>query len=75
MVKEFINWVARAKLRADVREMERTLNKMERLYNNLKTNDFTTFSLAFSIDSKIQECQEIMKGLKHRVKELGSKIF
>jgi hypothetical protein len=70
MLKEFINWVDRAKLRATVREMERALNKMERLYNNLKTNDFATFSLAFSIDGKIQECQELMKGLKHRVKEL-----
>jgi hypothetical protein len=37
MVKKFINWVARTKLRATVREMERTLKKMERLYNNFHT--------------------------------------
>ena len=75
MVKEFIKWIEYVLMCAHVRAMERTLKKMENLYNNFKTNDFNTFSLAFRIDTKIQECQNIMKSLKHRVKELDPKNF
>lgn len=75
MIKEFIKWVKYALMCAHVREMERTLKRMEYLYNSFKTDDLLTFSLVYSIDSKVQECQEIIKGLKHRVKELDPKNF
>jgi hypothetical protein len=72
MIKEIFKY---AKLCVIVNKMERNLKKMEYLYEILETDDFATFSLAFSIDNRIQECQEIIKGLKHRVKELDPKNF
>jgi len=75
MIKEFLDWIARAKLHATIREMERALKKMECLYENLKTDDFDTFQLAFSIDNRIQECQALIKVMKKRVEKLHPKNF
>lgn len=72
MIKEMFKY---AKLCVIVKKMEQNLQKMQALYEILETDDLLTFSLAFSIDTKIQECQEIIKGLKHRVKELDPKNF
>ncbi len=73
MIKQFLKFVKRVRLNMWISSMERLLKKAEHKYeswDNRYFNSLELFHLVYTIDDHIEDCQEALKALKEKSKEM-----